>query len=307
MDASDVSRLNRRFGIPGHAAFREGPGGFPVLTLTHSHGTLELTPYGGHVLSYQPASHAPALFLSQASSFVSGKPIRGGIPVCWPWFGPHPADPAQPMHGFARLLSWDVEAVEAGTEGMEVRLVLRDDARTRAYWPHAFELVLRVVLGPVLRVELTTRNTGTQPFVLTQALHTYFTVGDIERVAIEGLESACYFDSLTRQGVAPEGKPVVIRAEVDRVYTDTTADCLIRDAALGRQIRVAKHGSRSTVVWNPWVDKSKRMPDFGDDEYPGMLCIEATNARDDAVTVPPGLTHALAQILSVQPSGNPAR
>lgn len=299
MHAPDVSLLNQRFGIPGQAVFRDGPGGFPVLTLTHPRGTLELTPYGGHVLSYQPAGQAPVLFLSQASSYVPGKPIRGGIPVCWPWFGPHPGDPALPMHGFARLLFWDVEAVESGVDGMEVRLGLRDDDRTRAYWPHAFELSLRVGMGTSLQVELTTRNTGTQPFVLTQALHTYFTVGDIGKASIEGLESASYFDSLTRQGMAPEGQPIVIRSEVDRVYLGTDADCRIRDSALGRTIRVAKRGSHSTVVWNPWIDKSKRMPDFGDDEYPGMLCIEATNARDDAVTVAPGHSHTLAQVLSV--------
>ena len=299
METMDIDSLNQRFGIPRQATFREGAGGLPILAITNTHGTVELTPYGGHILSYQPTGQAPVLFVSQASAYVPGKPIRGGIPVCWPWFGPRVDDPAMPLHGFARLLFWKVEAVNVDVEGTEVRLSLRDDARTRQYWPHDFELTLRVVLGKRLHVELTTRNTGSQPFVLTQALHTYFTVGDIGRVAITGLEPTTYFDSLTRLLVAPEGVPIAFHGEVDRVYADTTADCRIRDAALKREIGVAKRGSRSTVVWNPWIEKSKRMPDFGDDEFLGMLCIEAANARDDAVTLSPGQTHTLAQILSV--------
>ena len=301
MESSDIDivQLNRRFGVPGQAVFREGPGGLPVLSVTHPHGTLELTPYGGHVLSYQPAGQTPVLFVSRASTYVPGKPIRGGIPVCWPWFGPNSEDPALPMHGFARLMFWRVEAVDVGADAVEIRLALRDDAQTRKYWPHAFELVLRVVLGTRLQIELTTRNTGSQPFALTQALHTYFSVGDVGRIAIEGLEQTSFFDSLTRERVAPDGAAISFRAETDRIYTDTTADCLIRDPALGRQIRVAKRGSRSTVVWNPWIEKAKRMPDFGDDEFPGMVCIEAANARDDVMTLPPGHTHTLAQILSV--------
>jgi D-hexose-6-phosphate mutarotase len=305
MPSPDIAQLNQRFAYPDHADFRTGPGGLPVLTLANANGTLEITPYGGHVLSYQPAGHEPALFLSRESTHLPGKPIRGGIPVCWPWFGPHADDPALPMHGFARLLFWDVEAVDTGDEQTEVRLGLRDDERTRKFWPHAFELALRVVLGKRLEVELTTRNTGSDPFVLTQALHTYFAVGAIGRVVIEGLESASYFDSLTRLPMAPEAEPIAIRAEIDRVYVDTADGCLIRDASLDRQIRVAKRGSRATVVWNPWIEKSKRMPDFGDDEFSGMVCIEAANARDDAIALAPGQSHTLAQILSVQRATQP--
>ena len=301
----DIAQLNQRFGLPGQAAFREGPGGLPILTIVNPHGTLELTPYGGHVLSYQPAGQAEVLFVSRESAYLPGKPIRGGIPVCWPWFGPRPDDPALPMHGFARLLFWDVESVDIRGDETEVRLGLRDDARTRKFWPHAFELTLRVVLGKSLVVELTTRNTGPDSFVLTQALHTYFAVGAIGRVVIEGLESASYFDSLTRLPMAPEAEPIAIRAEIDRVYVDTADGCLIRDASLDRQIRVAKRGSRATVVWNPWIEKSKRMPDFGDDEFSGMVCIEAANARDDAISLAPGQSHTLAQILSVQRATRP--
>ncbi len=299
METFDIAHLNQRVGIPGQATFHEGLGGLPVLTVTNSHGTLDLTPYGGHILSYQPAGQAPVLFVSRASAYIPGKSIRGGIPVCWPWFGPHRDNPAMPMHGFARLLFWNVESVTLGPEGTEVRLSLRDDARTQPYWPHAFELTLRVVLGTRLHVELSTSNTGSQPFALTQALHTYFTVGDIGRVAVTGLEPAPYFDSLTRSDVAPEGEPISFHAEVDRIYGNTTADCLIHDAALKRKIRVAKRGSRSTVVWNPWIEKSKRMPDFGDDEFYEMLCIESANARDDVVSLSPGCTQTLSQILSV--------
>ena len=299
MESTDIDLLNKQFAAPGRATFRTGPGGFPILTLANAHGTLEITTSGGHVLSYRPAGQKPALFISRESTYIPGKPIRGGIPVCWPWFGPSADDPALPMHGFARLMFWSVDAVAAGADQSEVRLGLRDDERTRKFWPHAFELALHVVLGKNLAVELTTRNTGTGPFVLTEALHTYFAVGDIGRVAIEGLEQTPYFDSLTRLPMPAEKAPIAIRSEVDRVYVDTADDCLIRDAALDRRIRVAKRGSRASVVWNPWIEKSKRMPDFGDDEYHGMVCIEAANARDDAIVLAPGQSHTLAQILSV--------
>lgn len=299
MESFDSTHLNQRFGIPGQAVFREGLGGFPVLTVTNSHGTLELTPYGGHVLSYIPVGQAPVLFVSRNATYAAGKPIRGGIPVCWPWFGSHADDPAMPAHGFARLLFWNVDAVNPSADGTEVRLSLRDDERTRKYWPHAFDLTLRVALGSQLVVELTTRNVGAEPYVLTQALHTYFAVEDIGRVAVAGLESVPYLDSLTESNVAPEGEPIVVRAEVDRVYGDTTADCLIRDAGLKREIRVEKRGSHSTVVWNPWIEKSQRMLDFGDDEFHEMLCIEATNIEDDSVTLQPGSAHTLSQIVSV--------
>lgn len=300
MKTSDIAHLNQRFGISGQATILEGAGGLPILTITNSHGTVELTPYGGHILSYQPAGQAPVLFLSQASNYTAGKAIRGGIPVCWPWFGSHPNDSAMPGHGFARLLFWNVEAVSPSANETEVLLSLRDDERTRQYWPHAFELTLRIVLGAQLRVELTSRNTGTEAFVLSQALHTYFSVADIEHVTITGLESTPFIDTLTHLTEAPEGKPIAIRSEVDRVYDNTSADCLIRDAELQREIRVAKEGSRSTVIWNPWIDKSKRMPDFGDKEFHEMLCIEATNIGGDVITLPLGSTHTLAQILSVR-------
>lgn len=299
MSALNLAQLNQRFAIPGHAVFRAGPGALPVLTLANAHGTVDITPYGGHVLSYQPAGQKPALFHSRESNYVPGKPIRGGIPVCWPWFGPNADDPALPMHGFARLMFWKVDGVRATNEKGEVWLSLHDSDDTRQYWPHAFELTLHVVLDATLTVALTTRNTGPAPFSLTQALHTYFAVGAIDRVSIEGLEKASHFDSLMRLTMPAEGAPIAIRSEVDRVYFDTTDDCLIRDAAFDRRIHVAKRGSRSTVVWNPWIDKSKRMPDFGDDDYHGMVCIESVNALSDAIVLPQGHSHTLTQIVSV--------
>jgi glucose-6-phosphate 1-epimerase len=156
-----------------------------------------------------------------------------------------------------------------------------------------------VVLDAALRVELTTLNTDASPIHLTQALHTYFHVRQIMDIAIRGLEGAPHYDSLTHTTSLPQNVPIVIRSEVDRVYTDTTSDCVINDPGLGRQIVIGKRGSRSTVVWNPWIDKSKRMPDFGDDEYTRMVCVETTNARDDAITVAPGQKHTLMQTLRV--------
>jgi glucose-6-phosphate 1-epimerase len=259
------------------------------------HGSAELSLYGGHLLSYRPIGHAPVLFLSRASRFEEGHPIRGGIPICWPWFGPHPSGGALPMHGFARLLRWHLTAVEYGAEDAEIRLVLLDDERTRAWFPWPFELTLRVVLGSTLRIELTTHNTGKRPLAITQALHSYFSVRQIMDIAVRGLEKTPFQDCVTHEPHSGHDSPIMIRGEVDRVYTDTVSECVINDPGLGRQIVIGKSGSRSTVVWNPWIDKAIRMADFDNTEYLRMICIETANAGSDAVTLAPDEKRTLMQ------------
>lgn len=296
MNFPDVAQLNKNFGAVGRIAFRAGPGGFPLAVMANKHGATEISLYGGQVLSYRPTGHLPVLFVSRNAIYAHGKPIRGGIPICWPWFGPHPDDSSRPMHGFARLLQWHLTTVEYGAENSEIRLCLLDDERTRAFWPHQFELTLRVVLDASLRIELTTLNTGNKPFVLTQALHSYFSVRQIMDISIRGLEGA-YYDNVTNENVRQQNGTILIRNEVDRVYVNTTSDCVINDPGLGRQILIGKRGSHATVIWNPWIDKSKRMTDFGDDEYTRMVCVETANARDDAVSIAPGQKHTLIQTL----------
>ncbi len=299
MDDADLQALNDRFAIAEHVSFRAGPGGLAAAQIANAHASAAVALLGGHVLAFQPRGHEPVLWLSRQSRFEVGKPIRGGVPVCWPWFSAHPDDPGKPFHGFARLSLWSVTGTAVVADGAtQVRLGLRDTGETRSLWPHAFELEVAVTVGTRLRVELSARNLGEEAWTCTAALHSYFSVSDVTQIAIHGLDGCDYVEA--GGGPTRQQGPVTINREVDRVYVDTTATCAIEDPGMGRRISVAKAGSRSTVVWNPWAEKARRLEDFGDDEYPGMVCVETANSRADVVTIAPGAKHCLAVLISVE-------
>jgi glucose-6-phosphate 1-epimerase len=296
MNFPDIALLNQRFGAPGRIAFRTGEAGLPVVSLVNPYGSCEVSLYGAHVLDYRPTGHVPVLFLSKQSAYEPGKPIRGGIPLCWPWFGPNP-DKTLPLHGFARILQWDLASTEYSSDVTDLRLTLRDSELTRRYWPYAFELTLRVWLDQRLNIALTTANRDAQPFTLTQAFHPYFRVRQITDVSVLGLDHAPYTDRLSGQTATQEGA-LLIRSETDRLYAPAAPECVLHDPGVGRAIALAYTGAKRLVVWNPWIDKARAMPDFGDDEYARMLCLEPANTGDAALTLAPGEKHTLA--LAVQ-------
>ena len=298
---SDIAQLNAQFGVPGRVMFVEGRGGLPVVEMVNGVGKTAVSLHGGHVLSYEPNGQAPVLWMSQLAEFAPGKAIRGGIPVIWPWFGSHPSDSSKPSHGFARRQLWTVQGVEVSGERRRLTLSLSDSPESRAVWPYHFLLTLQVTLDTALHVELTTSNTGRTPFVITQALHSYFAVSHIDNIAITGLEQCAYLDQLDEMRRKRQLGVITFAEEVDRIYIETTGDCVLDDPGLNRKVRVAKRGSGSTVVWNPWVVKAQRMADFGDEEYQEMVCIETTNAADDQVTILPGEGHRLTAVISVEP------
>jgi len=299
MSTDSIQDLNARFAIADQVSFVAGPGGSPVVSVRNAHAAAAIALQGADVTGFQPHGQEPVLFLSRHAVYASGKAIRGGIPICWPWFGPHPTDPTKPDHGFARTRPWSVLATMAMPDGAaRVRLGLTDDAETRALWPYAFALELVVTVGATLEVTLVARNTGHEPFVCGGALHSYFHVGDVTAITIQGLEGTAYVDKVAGDRPKVQQGPVTIAGETDRVYTGTTASCTIVDPTLGRRVTVAKEGSRSTVVWNPWRDKARRLADFGDDEYTEMVCVEVANAGADTVTVPPGGEHRLGTTIS---------
>lgn len=295
----EILKLNRQYGAFGRIAFREGPGGFTIAVLANQRGSCEICLHGGQVLSYRPIGHAAVIWRSAHAVYEPGKAIRGGIPVCWPWFGPHPERKDLPAHGFARTMDWKIAGTEYSNEKSELRLVLRDTPETLAVWPHRFELELHVILGDNLRVRLTAKNTGDDDFTFTEALHGYYMVRQIADVCVMGLEGAKFTDSLV-PGSAPqtEENPIVFRAETDRIYSDD-GEVVISDPGIGRELVLSKSGSGSTVVWNPWIAKSQRMSDFGDDEYLRMLCVEQANIGDAAVTLAPGKSHTLSLSINV--------
>jgi glucose-6-phosphate 1-epimerase len=297
-----IEKVNEEFGIDGRLVFGPGGGGMPRAVIRTQLSYAELYLHGAHVTGFCPQGGQPVLWLSEAASFRPDKAIRGGIPVCWPWFGPHPSDPTLPQHGFARTSDWTVSGTAELPGGeIEIRLRLRDDENTRKLWPYAFQLQLRVVAGTSLELELLTANTGTEPVEVGGALHTYFLVGDAGEISIDGLDGRRYMDQLDGHRIKETRGTVKVEGEVDRIYLDAADQCLIDDPVLNRWIRMEKSGSNTTVVWNPWEDKSRRMADFPDEGYRSMVCIEATNAADDVRVLRPGQEHTLSQTITEEP------
>lgn len=292
----ELAALNARYAIPGQVTFKNGPGALVVGEVTNGHATATLALQGAQVLTWTPQGQAPVIWLSRAARFAPGKSIRGGVPVCWPWFGPHATDPGLPAHGFARTVPWKVIETRALDDGAtELALALAENEQTLAQWPHHARLSLRISVGPTLRLALTTVNTGDRDFVIGEALHTYFEIGDIADIRITGLQSGEYLDKVGGGSARRrQDGPVSCTAETDRIYLNTEAECVIEDARLKRRIRIAKTGSRSTVVWNPWAAKADRMGDLGPDGWRGMVCVESANAAENVVTVKAGATHTLA-------------
>ena len=290
--------------LPDGARLEVGKGGLERLALAAAGGEVHVYRHGAHVTHFQPEGARPVLWLSRQSQFSGGrpgKPIRGGVPVCFPWFGPKAGEPEAPLHGFARTLPWSLEGVLPGSGGgLRALLRLGPDDVTRRFFPHDFEARLEVSVSRVLRLELAVRNTGATPFTFEEALHSYFAVGDARRIGIAGLEGAGYLDKTDAMARKTLGSaPLAIAGETDRVFSSHSGRITIDDPAWERRIAIDRGGSRTAVVWNPWVAKAKAMPDFGDDEWPEMVCVESANTHDDAVALAPGESHVLTTTIEV--------
>ncbi len=298
MDNSELAALNQDHGIPNQLSFLEGPGGLVVAEIKNSHAEATIALHGGHILSFRPRGHAPVLWLSRSSQFKTGQAIRGGIPVCWPWFADHPTDNSKPAHGFVRTAVWSVSESEAlGDDSTRLKLFMADSAKTMRLWPHPFRLAIDVTVSDALRVKLTATNTGEAPFVCSGALHSYFNISSPAQITIKGLAGCDYLDKVDQFRRKVQAGDLRLANETDRIYLDTTAECFIEDRGMQRQIGIAKNGSRTTVVWNPWIDKARSMKDFGDDEYKRMVCVETANAATDAISLVPGGIHTLEGVI----------
>jgi len=292
MSLPTLSALYESFGIPGQLDFSEMQGGLVQARIRNRHGEATVCLQGAHLMEWTPRGQVPVIWLSPKAVFAEGKAIRGGVPVCWPWFGAHPEGLGLPAHGFARTSTWAVTGSGVADEG-STWLALRLPHAQSSSWPHPTSLDIRLTLGKTLQIELTTRNPGEDALTISQALHAYFRVGDVRRVKILGLEGCPYVDKLDGERRKTQDGPVSVAAEVDRIYLDARLDCLIEDPVLGRRIRVRKTGSASTIVWNPWAEKSASMADLGADAYLDMVCVESANADEDRVSLEAGGEHRL--------------
>jgi D-hexose-6-phosphate mutarotase len=291
----DIKLLQSQFSIPGVVSIEPGQGGLTRISVTSDLAEAHIYLHGAHVTHYKPRGSEDVLFLSSKSLYQPGKAIRGGVPVIFPWFGPKANDPAAPAHGTARTVEWELKEVRTTSDGtVVVMMETASTAATLALWPHPFLLRYTVTVGSHLEMALDVGNLSPSPFLFEEALHTYVAVKDVKGISIEGLDGREYLDKTT--GMDRKMQPVIpitIVGETDRVYLGTPDAVTVVDPGLGRKLIVEKEGSASTVVWNPWIAKAKAMADFGDDEWPGMMCIETANATENAVELPAGGSHRM--------------
>jgi glucose-6-phosphate 1-epimerase len=302
-ETNAVDELKRRCGIPGAVRFEADSNGLirALVETPHAEATLYL--HGAHVTHYQPRGGRPVLFTSRESRFQSGQPIRGGVPIVFPWFGPHGVDSSAPMHGFARVAEWRLESAGQEPDGSVVLSFGLDSARaTHAAWSHEYATRYSVRIGPRLELALDVRNPSGQTVAYEEALHTYLAVENVRAVEIRGLAGATYVDKTDgMKRKTQESEPLRLAGETDRVYLGTQAKCVLDDPAAGRRLFVEKWGSDATVVWNPWVTKARAMPDFGDEEWPRMLCIETANVGECTIKLSPGARHVLGARIWSEP------
>jgi len=266
--------------------------GFKYIEVTNAHASAKIALQGAHIFEYKAVDKPALLWCSQKAYFEKGKAIRGGIPLCFPWFGKHEDDSSLPQHGFARTSLWDVVKEEENEEGItRVRLQLSHSEESLKLWAYKFEVCLDVVVGETLKVSLHIKNIDAKPFKVSTALHTYFAISDISSIVIEGLENAEYYDAL-RQRRCREEVSLRVDEEIDRVYETSTKPILLHDNT--NTTKITSKGSNSLVVWNPWKEKSRTMSDMTEEGYKSMFCLETANAREDVRWIEPFNTHSLS-------------
>ncbi len=294
-----IVELNAEFGIASVARVVEGKGGLPKVEVTCTAATGEMYLLGGEVTSWKPRGREETLFVSAASKWEGGKAIRGGVPVCFPWFGNKADDPKAPAHGFVRAKAWRLDSIERKGDAVTVSMSITSDEGTKKWWPAEFRLVQRTTFGAELVMELEMTNSGSAPQRFEEALHTYFRVGDITKARVRGLDGIRYIDKTDGFREKRQQGDVVIGKETDNVYLDTAHAVEIEDPAMGRRIRVSKENSLATVVWNPWIEKAKAMSDMGDEEWRQFVCVETCNVAKHAVGLEAGAQHRMRAAITI--------
>lgn len=290
---STVTELTEKFSTPG-VSFAEEWDGFIVVDVVNAQANARIAINGAQLLSWIPSGEKPVIWLSDDAHFEMGKSVRGGVPICWPWFGAHKIEQTFPQHGFARTSEWELFNTKQASDGATIlQFRLNESRELERLWPHAFEVALKMTIGRELALELTTRNCSGDVMALTEALHTYFNISDVDNITIAGLDGLHYLDKLEDFQRKQQAGDLSIERETDRVYLDSTADCMIDDSDFNRRIRISKSGSASTVVWNPWQESGEKMGDLGDDGYRSMICVESANAADNIAHIAPGEMHTL--------------
>ena len=301
--ATEIETLNAAYAISDLAQLVAGQGGLPKIQISTPAASAEIYLHGAHITAWKPSGFGEVIFTSQHSRWEEGKAIRGGVPVCFPWFRGKADDPKAPAHGFVRTNSWTLASLTQEDGSVCVTLATESDESTRRWWPHDFRLTLRIAVGAQLKLELIVSNTGAAPFQFEEALHTYHRVGDVRRARVAGLNGVSFLDNRDGNRAKVQHGDVVIAEATDNAYQNTVSLLEITDPVLQRRIQIEKRNSLTTVVWNPWESGAKALTDLGDDEWQQMLCVEASNILGSAVTLAPGEEHHMAATIAVIQDG----
>lgn len=277
-----------------------GNGGLPKVVVTAASCSGEMYLHGGHVTSWIPRGESEVLYLSPNSLWQDGRAIRGGVPVCFPWFGDKADDPKAPAHGFVRTKMWELQSIETIGNDVVVSLSTQADANSHRWWTHKFRLVCRVTFGTNLKIELMVSNEDATQFAFEEALHAYFRVGDVKAIAIQGLDSTRYIDKIDHRIEKTQSGELRISAETDRVYLATQRNIEVLDSVWQRRIVIKKQASDSMVVWNPWQEKSASMGDLGAGEWKNFVCVETSNVGNSTVQLAPGQKHSMAAVIHIE-------
>jgi len=280
--------------------------------IRHGQAELLVAQQGAHILSYQLAGQPPLIWLNDEAVFKTGKSIRAGVPVCWPWFGNLDRNPpsVQAMrvsnepptaHGLVRAMDWELGAIEAEGESLKVEFLLPYLEGGLPGWPYAVDLKLSIRLDEQLHINLTSQNQGSTPVTISQALHSYYAVSDVRNVHVEGLDGLSYIETLDNWKTVTQTGDLRFAGETDRIYLNTPVQLSIVDPAWERRIELTSSGSRSAVIWNPWIARAAQFSDMADDGWQRMLCIETANVMDDIVTLAPGASHTLGVSIASKP------
>ncbi|HAS8518345.1 TPA: D-hexose-6-phosphate mutarotase [Vibrio vulnificus] len=269
-----------------------------IVRVIHEKATAGISLFGGHVVSYQPAGQADVIWMSDKAVFDGKTALRGGIPVCWPWFGRI----AAPAHGFARTSEWELVEHRENDNGVIIELALFPTEELHNLWPHMFDVRLIVEIGDELKVSLNILNIDDEAFTFSGALHTYLNVGDIEQTQTMGMGSE-YIDSLKAGELCHGGEVLQLTDTIDRVYTQPEKEIVVKDPVIERTLCIENQGHNSAVLWNPWAQGAAGMADMSDDGYKTMLCVESTLHADSIIqgkTLNPGESHQLTTVLSAR-------
>ena len=296
----DANQLNEQFGLSGTLEFYAAVSGLIHAVITTPHTTATVYLQGAHITAWQPAGHQPVLFTSRKTELTPGKPIRGGVPIAFPWFAARSDGKTGPSHGFARIQDWTLAFAALAGEDLHLTFTLAPTELSRSLGYDSFRLAYQLVIGRDLSLQLTVANDAAEPLVFEEALHTYYAVAGVHEATVTGLEGVTYLDKVDNFAPKVQQGAVTFTGQTDRVYLDTAASCVLHDAAAKRQIVVAKENSNTTVVWNPWDTGAAKLPDLDPTEWHEFVAVETVNAAQDIITLQPGATHTMQAHISVE-------